>query len=945
MPNAGANAETDRFARARSARRVSSVPTVDCRVVRGAALIGAALVAAGCSTGSGEGLDANGRPLNESGGGQPLIAEFASIQDNVLTPACTVCHAGAAAPLGLRLDAANSYGALVGVASVQAPGVLRVDPGNPDDSYLVQKLEGTAAAGERMPLGGPFLPQATVDVIRQWIVDGALPAAGPAPASPPVVVSTTPADGAVVPDLPAEIRVTFDRVMDASLVNDLTVELVASGGDGTFGDGNEVAVTALSVAPLPANGAVAVFVPDTVAADDDDYRLRVVGTGPSPLADNDGVVLDGDDNGQPGGDFTAVFTVALLDPTLEAIQREVFAVSCATAGCHTGPAGPALPAGLDLSGEAASFASLVDVPSVEFPSLDRVEPGSPDDSYLVQKLEGTAAVGAQMPLGGAPLDDRVVAAVRQWIADGASFGDTGPPDAQAPAVALSPPGGELSGTIALTAVAVDDTAVVRVDFYVDDVLVGTDASEPFGFIWDTTTVSDGSHEVFAEAVDEAGNIGRSEAVAVLVRNEDPPADDSPPDVTVAVPASPLTGSVTLSATATDNVGVTGVTFLVDGAAIGTDATSPYAVVWDTTSVANGSYDVAARAADAAGNSATSAAVTVTVDNTPPADTTPPSAVLTAPASGTVSGTVTLAADASDDTGVSEVRFFADDDLLGSDATVPYSLNWDTTAVADGAYTLTAQAVDAAGNTGVSAAVSVTVDNTPTAVTGVDPANGSVLDAFPLAVTVTVDGVLQGASVTEAAVTLVRSGGDGVFDNGNDVAVPGVAVALAPDGRSATVDLTGVSEAEDTYRLVVVGDGADAWLDSNGVVLDGDGDGVAGGDLVTGFSVDGLVASLASIQNRVFDTRCAFCHGGFGNDLPGVMNIASTAASFDNLVGVPSIQEPTIPRVDPFNADGSYLIHKLEGTQEDGDRMPQGGPFLDDATVGAIRRWIDKGAEP
>lgn len=144
-----------------------------------AAAIALALAAlASCGGGSGEGLDANGRPLTENGGtgtgtGTKLQPTFASIQANVLTPICVGCHAGAAAPAGLRLDESSSYALLVGVASAEAGSLKRVAPGNPGDSYIIQKLEGRAAVGARMPLGGPYLDQATIDVIRQWIANGA----------------------------------------------------------------------------------------------------------------------------------------------------------------------------------------------------------------------------------------------------------------------------------------------------------------------------------------------------------------------------------------------------------------------------------------------------------------------------------------------------------------------------------------------------------------------------------------------------------------------------------------------------------------------------------------------------------------------------------------------------------------------------------------------------
>jgi hypothetical protein len=130
---------------------------------------------AACGGGSGEGLDSTGRPISEGGGGTGggLAPTFSSIQREVLTPRCTVCHSGAAAPAGLRLDAGSSYALLVGAASQQSAGTLRVAPGRPDDSYLVHKIEGRAAVGSRMPLGGPFLDDATIAVIREWIARGA----------------------------------------------------------------------------------------------------------------------------------------------------------------------------------------------------------------------------------------------------------------------------------------------------------------------------------------------------------------------------------------------------------------------------------------------------------------------------------------------------------------------------------------------------------------------------------------------------------------------------------------------------------------------------------------------------------------------------------------------------------------------------------------------------
>src|SRR5262249_27706531 len=120
----------------------------------------------------------NGRPGNGNNGstGATLTPDLQSIQDHVFTPICTVCHSGATAPLGFRLDAASAYAMLVNAPSVEVPSLRRVSPGNPDASYLIQKLEGHAAVGGQMPLGQTPLSQATIDVIRQWIANGAAPA-------------------------------------------------------------------------------------------------------------------------------------------------------------------------------------------------------------------------------------------------------------------------------------------------------------------------------------------------------------------------------------------------------------------------------------------------------------------------------------------------------------------------------------------------------------------------------------------------------------------------------------------------------------------------------------------------------------------------------------------------------------------------------------------------
>jgi hypothetical protein len=189
-------------------------------------------------------------------------------------------------------------------------------------------------------------------------------------------------------------------------------------------------------------------------------------------------------------------------------------------------------------------------------------------------------------------------------------------------------------------------------------------------------------------------------------------DTTPPAVSVTAPAagSTVAGTVTVSANASDNVGVAGVQLRLDGAALGTeDAATPYSVAWDTRTVADGTHTLTAVARDAAGNTTTSGSISVTVSNS---DTTRPSVSLTTPAGGaTLSGTVTVSASASDNVGVVGVQLKLDGAALGAeDTAAPYSVSWDTRTATDGTHTLTAVARDGAGNTTTSSPIGVTVTN-------------------------------------------------------------------------------------------------------------------------------------------------------------------------------------------------------------------------------------------
>src|SRR6185436_3223428 len=192
------------------------------------------------------------------------------------------------------------------------------------------------------------------------------------------------------------------------------------------------------------------------------------------------------------------------------------------------------------------------------------------------------------------------------------------------------------------------------------VLLGGDVSLSWGPAW----------QPLVEPLDDI-QIFRSSGGVVT------PGDTVAPATSITSPLSGATVSATttVSANASDNVGVTRVELYRDGVLFGTDSTSPYSFSWGTTGVANGSHSLQTKAYDAAGNIGSSASVAVTVSNagTPlPSDTTAPTVSLTAPTSGqTLSGTATLSASASDNVGVTRVEFYRDGTLFASDNASPY----------------------------------------------------------------------------------------------------------------------------------------------------------------------------------------------------------------------------------------------------------------------------------
>lgn len=277
-------------------------------------------------------------------------------------------------------------------------------------------------------------------------------------------------------------------------------------------------------------------------------------------------------------------------------------------------------------------------------------------------------------------------------------GDTTPPQ-----VAITSPGAgaTLSGSVNVTANATDNVAVASVQFKIDGANTGPAlAATPYAYSLSTNSLSNASHSITAVATDTSGNSATSAAITVSVNNAT--SDTTPPTVTMTAPANGATvsGTVSITANASDNVSVASVQFQLDGANVGNaDTASPYAFSWNTATTSNGSHSLRAIAKDGAGNSTTSASVTVTVSNT--ADTSAPSVPAGLAASAASSSQINLSWTAStDNVGVTGYNVFRGGTKIG---TAPGTSYQDGGLSASTSYSYTVSAFDAAGNTSAQSA--------------------------------------------------------------------------------------------------------------------------------------------------------------------------------------------------------------------------------------------------
>jgi hypothetical protein len=181
-----------------------------------------------------------------------------------------------------------------------------------------------------------------------------------------------------------------------------------------------------------------------------------------------------------------------------------------------------------------------------------------------------------------------------------SSGSSG--DTISPTAAVSSPsaGAKVAGIVAVNASASDNVGVTKVELYVRGTLMATDLTSPYAFSWNTAGMTDGSATLQAKAYDAAGNYTLSAALSVTIAN-----DSTAPVVSIASPVSGarVNGTVSISATATDNKQVSRMELWIDGVSVAKSTSGSLKYSWSvkSTSTRTTATTIIVRAYDPSNN--------------------------------------------------------------------------------------------------------------------------------------------------------------------------------------------------------------------------------------------------------------------------------------------------------------------------------------------------------
>lgn len=267
-------------------------------------------------------------------------------------------------------------------------------------------------------------------------------------------------------------------------------------------------------------------------------------------------------------------------------------------------------------------------------------------------------------------------------------------DTTPPTVSITSPqnNSNASNAITITTNATDDIAVAKVDFIKDSELTpfASDIVSPFQVTLNTISLINGAHTIQAKVYDTSGNEGISTPITINVNNTT--TDTTPPTTSVTSLSNNeiVSGTITISTNTNDDTTIASVELLRDSSVLMLKTTTaPYSFILNTENLTNGAHTIYTRATDSAGNTTTSAKITINVSNAVTATT--PTVVR-----GTIPIYYTTRHSTSD---ISKVEFYIDSQTtpFAIDTAAPYQVNLNTPDLLNGIHLIKIKAYDLDGN--------------------------------------------------------------------------------------------------------------------------------------------------------------------------------------------------------------------------------------------------------
>jgi chitodextrinase len=401
---------------------------------------------------------------------------------------------------------------------------------------------------------------------------------------------------------------------------------------------------------------------------------------------------------------------------------------------------------------------------------------------------------------------------------------------------------------------------------------------------------DGSYNYTLRAVDTAGNLSAASAALPVTVDTVAPSVPDAPDLNAASDSG-FSSSDNITNDSTPSFDLSGFGTYYRLYRGGVLVSGDYATATSSTEaspLADGSYSYTLRSVDAAGNlSAASGALPVTIDTVAPGVPNLPD--LNAGSDSGFSSSDNITNDSTPSFDLSGFgtyyRLYRGATQVSGDYATAASFT-EASPLVDGSHSYTLRSVDAAGNLSTaSGALSVTIDTVAPTVT-VTPAPGAALDSPPAQAVATFNEDMDPTTITASTFTLLASGQDGTFGDGNETQILPASLTYDAGNHAATFTVNG-SLGNDTYRITVVG--STTIRDVTGNALDGNSDGTGGDDYMSSFMVGAprlvITDSLGAAADRYLDFGFLALPAGSGvgtvtlaNSGPTTLLVSSIALS-------------------------------------------------------------------